>query len=55
MAPLMDGRILIYGGYSREKVKKDVDKGIAYTDMYYLQVDGKFHFKISYQQLFSPL
>ncbi|XP_035216585.1 kelch domain-containing protein 4-like isoform X1 [Stegodyphus dumicola] len=41
MAPLTDGRILLYGGYSREKVKKDVDKGTAYTDMYYLQVDER--------------
>lgn len=40
MAALLDGRILVYGGYSREKVKKDVDKGIAHTDMYYLHVDG---------------
>lgn len=42
MAALLDGRILVYGGYSREKVKKDVDKGIAHTDMYYLHVDGNF-------------
>lgn len=41
MAPVGDGRILLYGGYSREKVKKDVDKGIAHTDMYYLQLDER--------------
>lgn len=40
MAALMDGRILVYGGYSREKVKKDVDKGTAHTDLFYLHVDG---------------
>jgi len=41
MAALTDGRILLYGGYSREKVKKDVDKGISHTDMFNLQVDDK--------------
>ncbi|GBN91837.1 Kelch domain-containing protein 4 [Araneus ventricosus] len=40
LAPLTDGRILLYGGYSREKVKKGVDKGTEFTDMYHLQVDG---------------
>ncbi|GFQ90610.1 kelch domain-containing protein 4 [Trichonephila clavata] len=40
-APLVDGRMLLYGGYTKEKVKKDVDKGISHTDMYYLQVDEK--------------
>ncbi|XP_015919472.1 kelch domain-containing protein 4 [Parasteatoda tepidariorum] len=41
MAPLTDGRILVYGGYSRERVKKDVDKGTSYTDLYYLQADER--------------
>ncbi|GIY69903.1 kelch domain-containing protein 4 [Caerostris darwini] len=40
-APLTDGRILLYGGYSTEKVKKDVDKGITHTDMYYLLIDER--------------
>lgn len=41
MAPLADGRILIYGGYSKEKVKKDVDKGHVYTDAFILAPDSK--------------
>lgn len=41
MAALADGRLLLYGGYSREKVKKEVDKGIVHTDMYYLQIDER--------------
>lgn len=40
-APLVDGRMLLYGGYTKERVKKDVDKGVSHTDMYYLQVDEK--------------
>lgn len=39
MVPLSDGRVLIYGGYSKEKVKKDADKGITHTDMYFLSPD----------------
>jgi len=39
MTGISDGRILIYGGYSKEKVKKDVDKGITHTDMYILAPD----------------
>lgn len=42
MAPLTSGPVLVYGGYCREKVKKDVDKGIAHTDMYNLQLDGEW-------------
>lgn len=41
VAALQDGRILVYGGYSREKVKKDVDKGTSHTDMFYLHVDER--------------
>ncbi|XP_054719958.1 kelch domain-containing protein 4-like [Uloborus diversus] len=41
MAPLTDGRIILFGGYSREKVKKDVDKGVPHGDMYYLQLDER--------------
>ncbi|CAD6232948.1 GSCOCG00007064001-RA-CDS [Cotesia congregata] len=34
--PTPDNKILIYGGYSKERVKKDVDKGQVHTDMYVL-------------------
>ncbi|XP_044252755.1 kelch domain-containing protein 4-like [Tribolium madens] len=36
MVPLNDGRVLIYGGYSKEKIKKDVDKGHVFTDCFLL-------------------
>ncbi|XP_075228969.1 kelch domain-containing protein 4 [Lycorma delicatula] len=36
MFPLSDGKILIFGGYSKVKVKKDVDKGVTHTDMFLL-------------------
>lgn len=41
MVPLADGKILITGGYSKEKVKKDVDKGVVHTDMFLLSPDSK--------------
>lgn len=45
MVSLSDGRILIYGGYSKEKVKKDVEKGITHTDMYILAPDSKLQIR----------
>ncbi|KAL1518360.1 hypothetical protein ABEB36_001995 [Hypothenemus hampei] len=39
MAPLPDHRILIYGGYSKENIKKDIDKGHIYTDAFILGLD----------------
>uniref|UniRef100_A0A1A9WD44 Kelch domain-containing protein 4 n=1 Tax=Glossina brevipalpis TaxID=37001 RepID=A0A1A9WD44_9MUSC len=36
MSAGLDGNILIWGGYSKVKVKKDVDRGITHTDMYSL-------------------
>lgn len=42
MVALADGRILIYGGYSKEKIKKDVDKGHVYTDSFLLTPDSKY-------------
>ncbi|GLH04960.1 Kelch domain-containing protein 4-like Protein [Gryllus bimaculatus] len=45
MAALPDGRVMIYGGYSKTRVKKDVDKGNVHTDMFILspeiQISGK--------------
>lgn len=41
LAPLIDGKVLLYGGYSREKVKKDVDRGTVHTDMFNLQLEEK--------------
>lgn len=39
MAALLDGRVLVYGGYSKEKQKRDVDKGVTNADIYILQPD----------------
>ncbi|XP_030756592.1 kelch domain-containing protein 4 [Sitophilus oryzae] len=39
MVSLLDGKILIYGGYSKEKIKKDVDAGKVYTDAFLLGLD----------------
>ncbi|KAK4877400.1 hypothetical protein RN001_009906 [Aquatica leii] len=36
MVPLSDGKILVYGGYTKEKLKKDVDKGHVFTDSFLL-------------------
>jgi len=42
MAGLQDqGRVMIYGGYSKERVKKDVDKGKIHTDMTMLVPEGR--------------
>lgn len=34
-----DGKVLIYGGYSKERLKKDVDKGHVFTDAFILTPD----------------
>ncbi|XP_066254482.1 kelch domain-containing protein 4 [Euwallacea similis] len=39
MMPLPDGKILIYGGYSKESVKKDMEKGHVYTDAFIVGLD----------------
>lgn len=36
MFSMDDGRIVVYGGYYREKIKKDYDKGTILIDMYIL-------------------
>ncbi|XP_044125852.1 kelch domain-containing protein 4 isoform X2 [Bufo gargarizans] len=35
-----DGSIVIYGGYSKQRVKKDVDKGTVHTDMFLLKMEA---------------
>ncbi|KAG8508167.1 Kelch domain-containing protein 4 [Galemys pyrenaicus] len=34
------GGVLIYGGYSKQRVKKDVDRGTQHADMFLLAPDG---------------
>uniref|UniRef100_A0A8C3DUW1 Kelch domain containing 4 n=1 Tax=Corvus moneduloides TaxID=1196302 RepID=A0A8C3DUW1_CORMO len=40
MTPTPEGNIIIYGGYSKQRVKKDVDKGTLHTDMFLLKAEG---------------
>ncbi|XP_016047205.1 kelch domain-containing protein 4 [Erinaceus europaeus] len=37
MTITMQGSIVIYGGYSKQRVKKDVDKGTQHSDMFLLR------------------
>ncbi|KAK9871490.1 hypothetical protein WA026_012862 [Henosepilachna vigintioctopunctata] len=39
MMPLNDGRILIYGGYSKENIKNQLEKGHVHADAFLLQHD----------------
>ncbi|KAL3860433.1 hypothetical protein ACJMK2_010557 [Sinanodonta woodiana] len=42
MASFQDNpKILIYGGYSKENVKRDVERGQTHTDMFVLMPEGK--------------
>ncbi|XP_048461681.1 kelch domain-containing protein 4 isoform X1 [Rhincodon typus] len=41
MACTTDGNVVIYGGYSKQRVKKDVEKGIVYSDMFLLKNEGR--------------
>lgn len=36
LLPTPDNKIVVYGGYSKEKVKKNVDRGCIYDDMFLL-------------------
>ncbi|NXS30272.1 KLDC4 protein, partial [Pomatostomus ruficeps] len=40
MIPTPEGNIIIYGGYSKQRIKKDVDKGTLHTDMFLLRAEG---------------
>lgn len=42
--PTPEGKILVYGGYSKDKVKKDVDKGVVHTDMFLFAPDSMIIF-----------
>uniref|UniRef100_A0A671SPX6 Kelch domain-containing protein 4-like n=1 Tax=Sinocyclocheilus anshuiensis TaxID=1608454 RepID=A0A671SPX6_9TELE len=42
MTPTPDGNgVIIYGGYSKTRAKKDVDKGTIHSDMFLLRREGK--------------
>lgn len=39
IAPLNDGRVVVYGGFSKVHVKKDADQGTTHSDMFLLTPD----------------
>ncbi|KAL5021887.1 hypothetical protein ScPMuIL_001042 [Solemya velum] len=42
LLPLQDQtRVMVYGGYSKERVKKDVDRGKTHTDMFLFMPEGR--------------
>ncbi|XP_022661959.1 kelch domain-containing protein 4-like isoform X2 [Varroa destructor] len=41
MVMLESNKLMVYGGYSREKLGKDAEKGITYMDMWFLQEGSK--------------
>lgn len=42
MTPTPDGNgVIIYGGYSKSRAKKDVDKGTIHSDMFMLRREGR--------------
>ena len=41
MFVLADGRIVVFGGYSKEKGKKESEKGTTHSDMYVLSPDSE--------------
>lgn len=47
MVLLSDGKVLVYGGYSKTKLKKDVDQGQVHTDAFVLTPDSKCTFYYS--------
>lgn len=44
MFAMEDGRIIVYGGYYKEKIKKDYDKGTILIDMFILTPESKYLF-----------
>jgi N-acetylneuraminic acid mutarotase len=47
MFSLADGRIIVFGGYAKEKGKKDSEKGVTMADMFVFAPDSKCCFKRS--------
>ena len=35
------GKLVIFGGYSKSKVKKDLEKGVVHADMFFLAPQEK--------------
>lgn len=41
LLPIPENKLLIYGGYSKERIKKDVDKGYIHSDMFLMIPESK--------------
>ena len=41
MLPTPENKLLVYGGYSKERIRKDFDKGQVHTDMFVLNSESK--------------
>ncbi|XP_039314143.1 kelch domain-containing protein 4 isoform X2 [Solenopsis invicta] len=41
LLPTPDNKVIVYGGYSKEKVKKNVDRGCIHDDMFLLTQEDK--------------
>lgn len=42
MVVSQEGKILVWGGYSRSEVKKKIDRGVTHSDMFALIQESKF-------------
>uniref|UniRef100_A0A670YPN3 Kelch domain containing 4 n=1 Tax=Pseudonaja textilis TaxID=8673 RepID=A0A670YPN3_PSETE len=40
LASTPEGHLVVYGGYSKQRIKKDVDKGTLHTDMFLLSAES---------------
>ncbi|XP_070617938.1 kelch domain-containing protein 4 isoform X3 [Erythrolamprus reginae] len=40
LASTPEGHLVVYGGYSKQRIKKDVDKGTLHADMFLLSAEG---------------
>ncbi|KAJ7311800.1 hypothetical protein JRQ81_006109 [Phrynocephalus forsythii] len=40
LAATPEGSVVVYGGYSKQRIKKDVDRGTLHTDMFLLKAAG---------------
>lgn len=53
MAPTPDGKILIWGGYSKTAIKKEIDRGTTHSDMFALVPESKFKNVVSSKSIGS--
>lgn len=44
MAATTDGRILVWGGYSKTAVKKEIDRGVTHSDMFAMVPESECSF-----------